>query len=130
VSTIARLRALLAEATPGPWEAEDTSDVNDDLFSDDERESPLSTGWFRGQVGKVDVGDYSTLTFADAALMVEAVNALPALLDVVEAARVYLACDGSGVRAPEPWSAPFDAMGLAKALPALRAALDRLDGAS
>ena len=55
--------------------------------------------------------------------------ALPALLDVAEAARVYLACDGSGVRAPEPWSAPFDAMELGKALPALRAALARLDGA-
>ena len=48
MTPIERLRALLDEATPRPWEAEDTSDVNDDLFSDDERESPLSTGWFSG----------------------------------------------------------------------------------
>ena len=115
MTTIERLRALLDEATPRPWEAEDTSDVNDDLFSDDERESPLSTGWFRGQVGKVDVGDYSTLTFADAALMVEAVNALPALLDVAEASRALVPCECS-------WH-PAEYV-------TLRTALIRLDGAS
>ena len=115
MSEIERLRALLAEATPGPWEADDTSDWTNDSYGDEEGKPPTS-GWFRNcGVGKVDAGDYSTLTFADAALIAAAVNALPALLEVAEVAAEFrrLACI---FRVPSPID--------------LFAALDRLDGAT
>ncbi len=53
---------------------------------------------------------------------------LDALEAVADAARAYLACDGSGVKDPDPrWRAPFDAFERADALAALRAALARLE---
>jgi hypothetical protein len=80
-----RLRALLDAATPGPWTADDTSDWTNETYGDDE-EKPAASGWFRNcGVGQVDAGDYSTLTFADATLIAEGINALPALLTRLEA---------------------------------------------
>jgi hypothetical protein len=83
----ARLRALLAEATEGPWEVDDTTDKFEDEMGPD---LTTRTGWFRGEVGSVDTGDFSTLTLADATLIVEAVNALPSLLDRLERAEAAL----------------------------------------
>jgi len=85
---IARLRELLAKATAGQWEWED-------YVADGKRSSLL--------VGK----DYSvlrhaahwTMTEADRELITAAVNALPALLDRLEAAErpePCDCCDGSG----------------------------------
>lgn len=124
MSEIERLRALLAEGTPGPWRAWgmqlrfstcpercadlDHSDVLADFYT--ER---------RGHPRTFDLD-----------LTIAAVKALPGLLDVVDAARAYLASDGSGIRAKGRWSAPFDAMDHAHALGRLRKALARLDGAS
>jgi hypothetical protein len=52
-------------------------------------------------------------------------DTLRAALDgLVGAAMAYLACDGSGIRAPEPWTAHYDALEMGRALPVLRAALD------
>ena len=124
MSDIERLRALLAEATPGPWGLDSEFGGSRGLVIGPLPENTEDPNWTTETVA------FEIERDADATLIAEAVNALPALLDVAEAARVYLACDGSGVRAPEPWSAPFDAMELGKALPALRAALARLDGAS
>ena len=86
MTTTDQLRALLAEATPGPW-TESGRDVDHDRFVAEgknpgdvaglgcEIEGPPD-GWLRGQFHR----------HADAALIVAAVNALPALFDVVEAA--------------------------------------------
>lgn len=77
------LRKLHEEASPPPWEADDTSDQFG--FEDVEER----TGWFRGeQPGTIDTGDYITLSYADVALIAATRNALPYLLDVVEAARL------------------------------------------
>ena len=67
-ATVARLRALLAEATPGPWTAEERA-LYHVIFH---REWPVAGG--------LDSDS------ADAALIAEARNALPALLAVAEAA--------------------------------------------
>ena len=76
MSTIERLRKLLAEATPGPWR-----------------------GWTGGIFGARDVDDGHVSMFGDdgagnRALTVAAVNHLGALLDVAEAA--------AGHRLPNP----------------------------
>jgi hypothetical protein len=73
--TLDELRALSDAATPGPWEADDTTDRYEDEFDD-----PPHTGWFRGDVGTVDVGDYNTLSTADAAFIVAACNYVRSLL--------------------------------------------------
>jgi len=102
---VSELRRLLAEATPGPWE------VGDDRV------------W-----GNADDVEPETLVYlielasptANSALIVAAFNALPALLDVVDAARVIedpMVAGGGGDR----WWAAHEA---------LRDALRRLDGAS
>lgn len=74
------LRDLEQAATPGPWEAEDTTDV----FGVDE-----PTGWFRSGPQMVDVGDYSTLTYADAAFIAAWRNAAPFYLALEDAARAH-----------------------------------------
>jgi hypothetical protein len=68
---IADLRDLLAAATPGPW----------------------IVGVFHGCIfgpNYVAVADTVDGHVADAAIIVAAINALPALLDIAEAARAYL----------------------------------------
>lgn len=79
------LRELEQKATPGPWEYDDTTDQH---YDDDGTVTP--TGWFRGAVGNVDVGDYNTLSLADAALIAALRNAAPLLLDVVDAVRALV----------------------------------------
>lgn len=72
-SRIAELRALLAEATPGPWEQyDDTRTVRSTQLVDPD--------W--PQRGKEIVGDI--WRDETRALVLAAVNTLPALLDVVE----------------------------------------------
>lgn len=80
MSTIERLRKLLAEATPGPLEHRE---------HDGQHAICGASLW----VGEPDgmpptVGDMARVA-ADFALHAAAVNALPALLDVAEAARAY-----------------------------------------
>jgi hypothetical protein len=65
---IANLRRLLAEGTPGPW-----------YYAGDIESVPLTIASFAYD------GEPSTQYQRNAALIVAAVNALPALLDVVEA---------------------------------------------
>lgn len=78
---IARLRELLTKATPGPWEAGEST------FG-------AAIGGHGITVASVSGRGRDRPAMADAALIVDAVNALPALLDerdrllaVVEAAR-------------------------------------------
>lgn len=94
------LRRLLAEATPRPWNADGLTLRPGTVW--DEHGADLARAWLP----------------ADAALIVAAVNALPALLDVADAARTIsdpMVADGGGDR----WWAAHDA---------LRDALRRLDG--
>jgi hypothetical protein len=73
------LRSLLAAATPRPWRVED-------------RRPPRIDGLDRN-VAAYSEGDYgwkvSDLTAADADLIVAAINALPQLLSVYEAALAW-----------------------------------------
>lgn len=70
MATASKLRALLAAATPGPWYTSDNYDV----------------GEFAGYVYAPNATVATDATDTDAALIVAAINALPRLLDVVEAA--------------------------------------------
>jgi hypothetical protein len=118
----AGLRRLLAEATPRPW---GRSSENDELVSASSRTHPdMNTVVCYGE------GDQEGI--ADAALIVAAVNALPALLAVVDAAeraedemnREHAGCDVA--------QRCFD-VGHSEVRHRLRRALDalaRLDGAS
>ena len=73
---VSRLRELLAEGTPRPWRIGLEGD---------------NTGWPESSVWSTEdncVGEcYRNASEQDAALIIAAVNALPKLLDVVEAAR-------------------------------------------
>lgn len=91
--TPTELRALLEKATPGPWghtahEVEGDSPCGGENcpFEDDHGEG--ETHGF--VIASCDV-DYETDRENDAALIVAAVNALPALLDVCEAASAHRA---------------------------------------
>ena len=76
MTTTDRLRALLAEATPGPWQATEKRGKRDGYVRSGDR----TLADMRLRNGE-----------ADAALIVAAVNALPALLDVADAARRFVA---------------------------------------
>ena len=80
---MADLRALLDAATPGPWTVEFSTGV-----AEDEDGNEIESAWMSGP-RMLDMGDYQTLREDDAALIVALVNAAPALLDVVEAARLH-----------------------------------------
>lgn len=103
------LKRLLAEATPGPWQA----------YAD----HPLHRRPFVGAngfaVGSVYVAvtarDSEGIGLADAALIAAAVNALPDLLAVVAAARAYL------------YHYAYPERGIDPLLDALSEALDKLD---
>lgn len=98
-NTVERLRELRAKATEGPW-VENTHDVWT-VRADGEPGIPL----LREEIGNYRSWGRATTheeRESNAALIVEAINALPALLDAVEAgedalkrARPYR--DGSGV---------------------------------
>jgi len=77
-SAVARLREMLTNATPGPW-------VATGQCIDQYAEHPDGTRLLSGGNAYMD-DDYSMFTDTDCAIIVAAVNALPALLDVVEAA--------------------------------------------
>jgi hypothetical protein len=95
VTTIERLRALLAEATPGPWQQSH--------FLDQRAYAHMPESWKAERRAEeallIRPADPLGNAVAGArldsnrALIAAAVNALPALLDVAEAARDYLAHD-------------------------------------
>jgi hypothetical protein len=130
MSTIERLRALLAEATPGPWR-------HGPLFW--EAWATDADGAMTVRVAEVPHGGYDPESDRmrgvfvdpgidrsrepDAALIAAAVNALPALLDVAEAARLVAQWADNAAE----WSVPPPLRGELRDLSAL---LDRLDGAS
>lgn len=76
---VAKLRALLAAATPGPWTEDDGSlyGPNDGAVAHIARHASMHTVLATGEDWK----------HADAALIAAAVNALPGLLDQLEALR-------------------------------------------
>jgi hypothetical protein len=76
MSLVSRLRELLAEGVPLPWEAP----------AHREDEDGYSAAIY-GNVPEDEQGVADVIRPQDAALIVAAVNALPKLLDVVEAAR-------------------------------------------
>ena len=91
MSTIAELRALLAKATQGPWVARVGTDgavLKVPLCGH------VSVAWF-GSASSVGVDGAYRVDGAEAngnaALAATAINALPALLDVAEAAQRYFA---------------------------------------
>jgi len=71
------LRALLAKATPGPWALGDGTGEGRNVVTDEPE--PWYTALFYGGADEVNCD-------SNAALVVAAVNALPALLDRLEAA--------------------------------------------
>ena len=103
MSTTEALRALLAEATPGPW-----------VGCGDCIEAASIT--HAGQDTIVATVEPDAEGLADVALIVTAVNALPALLDVAERADKVVRKPGANPFADD-WER-------------LRAALERLEGAS
>jgi len=118
MTTVERLRALLAEATPGPWRLDErigivavyAGPLRNCLAGEEFVHSANGT-W----VGDPGHWEMDPQRVATATLIIEAVNALPALLDVVEAA-----AEMRRLRAVFRTPSPTD----------LYAALDRLDGAS
>ena len=110
------LRALLAAATPGPWAV----DHGDNDPPDQWEFAPLVAGTpFCDWTRETEMG----LSESDAALIVAAVNALPALLDVAAAAREMT----DWFEDPTPRTEPAAFALLKSRAAALRAALDRLD---
>jgi len=77
-ATVANLRRLRDEATPGPWTQENP---NNEFWPEDERSEPGPAIYAGGHQLIYNEGGHTT---ADAALIVSAVNALPTLLDAVE----------------------------------------------
>ena len=80
MSEIERLRGLLAEGTPGPWRARKWASPR--MVEVIAATKPPIVPWS----GFDDSGRTKTEHDANAALVAAAVNALPALLDVAEAA--------------------------------------------
>lgn len=76
VETVSRLRELLANATPGPWQFDGCS------LSDFGREYPcsMSMEW----IANTFDGDEDPREKENGTLIAEAVTALPALLDLIE----------------------------------------------
>ena len=99
--TLAELRRLLEEATPGPWHAWDRGigyEVHTEVEHNPIRCDPLNSG-FRETFGG-----------PDAQLIVAAVNALPALLDAAAerdalAAKLDAAIDVAHLDRQQAWSA-------------------------
>jgi hypothetical protein len=97
-TTVTRLRQLEAQATPGPWRQE--------------RREVAVGGW---EYGSVFIHDQDQE--ANAALIAAARNALPQLLDVVDAARAHLT--------PRPIWKAYEFAFTENTLRAALAALDR-----
>lgn len=108
MSTIEELRALLAAATPGPWEHRQHEGMHALAARD---------GW--AMESEPDDSDDGARVAADFALVAAMRNALPALLDVAEAARAVARSAGPGRAC---WTVGRHD------IERLRAALARLDG--
>lgn len=91
------LRRLLAEATPGPWREckanEDRGGCSCGLVWSLSIDAPVASTADDDSAG-IDLGQRQY--HANAALIAAAVNALPGLLDVVDAARRTVASDMTG----------------------------------
>jgi hypothetical protein len=81
---ITKLRALHEAATPGPWRQDDGG-ADDWIVAGPCGEFIADIGW----LGAVN-SDAPARPDEDSALIAAARNALPALLDIAEAARAYL----------------------------------------
>jgi hypothetical protein len=124
MSEIERLRALLAEATPGPWRARKWPSPR--MVEVLAVTKPPIVPW----AGFDDSDRTKTEHDANASLIAAAVNVLPALLDVAEAAQAWRAhCDTP--MGPDNSEQMLEWAATEYRLDeALRAALARLDGAS
>ena len=89
VTSLVSLRAALNKATPGPWEARI---VAESPVNDDDAEL-LVTDTDGMDICRVDFAPFEDGRHEDAALIVAAVNALPVLLTVAEAAQAVGAQD-------------------------------------
>jgi hypothetical protein len=106
---IQRLREAHEAATPGPWSARAVEETKDAWWSVDAPGDPPGL---------------ALTSVADAHAIVLAHNALPALLDIAEAARRYLA----HVAEAAAWNTPGVGCDVqCDEAAALRAALDRLE---
>ena len=92
MTSLVSLWAALNKATPGPWEARD-----------DDAEL-LVTDTNGMDICRVDYAPFEDGRHEDAALIVAAVNALPALLDIAQAAQAFLEVNSviGGGRQVEP----------------------------
>ena len=91
IAAIAELKELARAATPGPWVADDTT------FDD----GP-STGWFREGPGRVDTGEYNTLSWADAAFIAACDPAtISRLCDMAELGEAWAEAEAA---VPEGWT--------------------------
>ena len=125
-SEIEKLRALLASATPGPWHV--GTEGMRIAKMDDYAGTSVRVNLSKGRDPRAE--DSSL----DAALIVAAVNALPALLDVCEAAEACRDAEAAIAAAPQDCDEDDIALGglhrLAEAAALkLDAALSRLGGA-
>ena len=124
------VKKLLAEATPLPWKecgAARGGCVCGFVWDSNGNFPLLTTDTDSEHEGFRSTGKRKV---TDAALIVHAVNSLPDYEAAVDAMLEYLAHDGSGIRRDDEWAGDYDALKLATARDRLRAALQRLRGAS
>lgn len=108
--TIQRLRELMVNATPGPWNVDACGDAAD-IWSE------------HGKVAiSLNASSYCMRTH-DAALIVAAINALPAMIEVCEAAKKVDQQAFENHDGTDHWSVPSELMD------ALCKALQKLEGA-
>lgn len=86
-ATVAQLRKLLELATPGPWEVCDALDRKARVYRVAFSEHRQANDGIVAEFGRFP----DTMAPADARLVVELVNAAPALLDELEAFRAITA---------------------------------------
>jgi hypothetical protein len=91
--TVERLRELRAKATEGPWYADQPDSFGDVNLRT--RHEELAIGAIVNGAFKA-MGQRSDTPEANAALIVEAINALPALLDAVEALEPFATAEMRG----------------------------------
>lgn len=99
VATVARLRELMAKATPGPYRAHDHNDMarlGEDpekwmgyawvgrITKQSEPDGRFDAGWLDRDSRKDASREYRERASVDAHFVAEALNALPALLDLIE----------------------------------------------
>ena len=120
MSDIERFRALLAEATPGPWRARKWPSPR--MVEVLATTKPPIVPWSGFDDSDRTLKEHD----ANAVLIAAAVNALPALLDVAEAARALAAVHEALHRRGDPEWKGWEC----DERNALCAALARLDGAS